>query len=97
MNVLITDGIGLIGSCIAERLLDGDEVVLLGRFPDGQRVVDLQARHGDRVRVAQEDLLDSRASLMPAITSARLPRVICSAPTHSTVRAIPARQAMTPS
>lgn len=33
---------------------------------------------------------------MPAVTSARLLWVICSAPTHSMVRAIPARQAMTP-
>lgn len=41
MNVLITDGTGLIGSRIAERLLDGDEVVLLDRVPDAQRVGDL--------------------------------------------------------
>lgn len=58
MNVLITGGTGLIGSRMAERLLDeGNQVVLLDRMPDQSRVDDLQARHGNRVRVIQGDVL----------------------------------------
>lgn len=58
MNVLITGGTGLIGSRMAERLLDeGHEVVLFDRMPDQSRVEDLRDRHADRVRVVQGDVL----------------------------------------
>lgn len=58
MNVLITGGTGLIGSRIAERLLEeGSSVVLLDRVPDQQRVEGLRSRHGDAVRVVQGDVL----------------------------------------
>lgn len=58
MNVLITGGTGLIGSRMAERLVEeGNDVVLLDRVPDQQRVADLRTRHPDRVRVVQGDVL----------------------------------------
>lgn len=58
MKVLITGGTGLIGSRMAERLLDeGNQVVLLDRVPDQSRVADLRALYGDRVRVVQGDVL----------------------------------------
>lgn len=58
MNVLITGGTGLIGSRMAERLLeDGDQVVLLDRAPDADRIEGLRSRHGERVQVVQGDVL----------------------------------------
>lgn len=58
MNVLITGGTGLIGSRIAQKLLDeGNAVVLLDRFPSAERVADLQERHDDRVQVVEGDVL----------------------------------------
>lgn len=76
MNVLITGGTGLIGSRIAERLLDeGNEVVLLDRVPDPDRVADLQQRHGDRVRVVQGDVL-SFANLGDAMRAGPVDAVV---------------------
>lgn len=76
MNVLITGGTGLIGSRMAERLLDeGNQVVLLDRVPDQTRVADLQALHGDRVRVVQGDVL-SFANLGDAMRAGPVDAVV---------------------
>jgi nucleoside-diphosphate-sugar epimerase len=65
-TILITGGTGLIGACLAEKLLArGDRVVLFDPSIAERRVVPLRS-HGDRLRVVRGDV-QSLAELLNAI------------------------------
>jgi nucleoside-diphosphate-sugar epimerase len=66
MATLITGGTGLIGACLAEKLLArGERVVLLDATPTEWRLAPLRA-HGERLQVRRGDV-QSLAALLDAI------------------------------
>ena len=71
MTTLITGGTGLIGACLAEKLLTrGERVVLFDPAVAEQRIAPLRA-HGDRLHVVRGDV----QSLVELLDVARTHRV----------------------
>jgi nucleoside-diphosphate-sugar epimerase len=57
--ILITGGAGFIGSTLAERLADDNQVLLLDRFFQGQAVAFTSLSKHPNVRMIEADILDS--------------------------------------
>ncbi len=58
-SILITGGAGFIGSTLAERLAEDNEVVLLDRFFSGQPVAFTALGNHPNVRMIEADILDA--------------------------------------
>lgn len=60
-TILITGGAGFIGSSLAERLVENNEVILLDRFFHNQPVAFTSLTKNPRIRTVEADILDSKA------------------------------------
>ncbi len=76
MTILITGGTGLIGACLAEKLLArGERVVLFDLAPAEWRIRQLRAAGGDRLRVVRGDVA-ALAEVLDAVRGGDLTAIV---------------------